>query len=52
MSSWLPYSLLDQVIEALRDRIDISPRARALYTELDTELSNHVKRMKAYQFRS
>jgi hypothetical protein len=53
MASWLPYSLIDQVMEAARDQVDLSPRAMNFRTELDTELSNHVKRMqKLSQFQA
>jgi hypothetical protein len=53
MAIWLPYSLIDQVVDALRDQVDLSPRAQALRTQLDTDLSNHVKRMqKLSQFKA
>jgi hypothetical protein len=53
MATWLPYTLIDQVVEAAREQAVLSPRAQTLRTDLDTELSNHVKRMqKLSQFKA
>jgi hypothetical protein len=53
MATWLPYTLIDQVVEAARDQPTLSARAQTLRTELDTELANHVKRMqKLSQFKA
>lgn len=45
MSTWLPYTLIDQVLVATADELSLSARAQALRQILHTELSNRTKRM-------
>jgi nuclear pore complex protein Nup160 len=44
-ATWLPYALLDQVLAVTREQSDLSARARTLQGDLETEISNHVRRM-------
>ena len=44
-STWLPYTLIDQVLVATADELSLSARAQALRQILHTELSNRTKRM-------
>ncbi|KIJ70406.1 hypothetical protein HYDPIDRAFT_122186 [Hydnomerulius pinastri MD-312] len=44
-STWLPYTLIDQVLAAAAAQDDLSSRGQALRRELQTEISNRVKRM-------
>ncbi|KIL00449.1 hypothetical protein PAXRUDRAFT_821638 [Paxillus rubicundulus Ve08.2h10] len=44
-STWLPYTLIDQVLAATASQDDLSPRGQVLQRELRLEISNRVKRM-------
>ena len=44
-STWLPYSLIDQVLVAAASREKLSPRAESLRQELQTNIDNRTKRM-------
>ncbi|KAF9224346.1 hypothetical protein BS17DRAFT_808097 [Gyrodon lividus] len=44
-STWLPYTLIDQVLVAVAAQDDLSSRGQALRRELQMEISNRVKRM-------
>lgn len=44
-STWLPYSLIDQVLVAAASREKLSPRAESLRQELQTNVDNRTKRM-------
>ncbi|EGO01552.1 hypothetical protein SERLA73DRAFT_158827 [Serpula lacrymans var. lacrymans S7.3] len=44
-STWLPYTLIDQVLIAAASQNDLSSRGQALQRELQKEISNRVKRM-------
>ncbi|KAF9246881.1 nucleoporin Nup120/160-domain-containing protein [Melanogaster broomeanus] len=44
-ATWLPYTLIDQVLVAAAAQDDLSSRGQALRRELQTEISNRVKRM-------
>jgi hypothetical protein len=43
-STWLPYTLIDQVFVAT-SQADRSPRTKALRQQLDKEIIGHVKRV-------
>jgi hypothetical protein len=43
-STWLPYTLIDQVLVAT-SQTDSSPRIKALRQQLDKEINGHVKRV-------
>lgn len=43
--TWLPYTLIDQVLVASAAQDDLSARGQALRKELQMEVSNRVKRM-------
>ncbi|THH14049.1 hypothetical protein EW146_g6244 [Bondarzewia mesenterica] len=45
MSTWLPYTLIDQVLIATAEQTRMSKRAQRLRQDLDTEISNRIKRM-------
>ena len=44
-ATWLPYTLIDQVLVAAAAQDDLTPHGQALRRELQTEVSNRVKRM-------
>ncbi|KAF8845600.1 hypothetical protein BDN67DRAFT_993287 [Paxillus ammoniavirescens] len=44
-STWLPYTLIDQVLAAAAGQDDLSPRGQVLQRELELEISNRVKRV-------
>lgn len=44
-STWLPYSLIDQVLVVAASREKLSPRAESLRQELQTNIDNRTKRM-------
>jgi hypothetical protein len=44
-STWLPYTLIDQVLAAAAGQDELSPRGQVLQRELELEISNRVKRM-------
>jgi hypothetical protein len=44
-STWLPYTLVDQVLVATASPDNLSPRGEKLRGELEIELANWVKRM-------
>ncbi|OBZ71774.1 hypothetical protein A0H81_08206 [Grifola frondosa] len=47
-ATWLPYTLIDQVLLAAESQSDLSAQGRALQIELRAELSNRVKRVQKY----
>jgi len=44
-TTWLPYTLIDQVLVAATAQDDLSPHGQTLRRMLQMELNNHVKRM-------
>jgi nuclear pore complex protein Nup160 len=44
LSTWLPYTLIDQVVAAA-DQDDVPPAAKALQLELKNDLKSRIKRM-------
>ncbi|KAG8218321.1 hypothetical protein J3R82DRAFT_3935 [Butyriboletus roseoflavus] len=44
-ATWLPYTLIDQVLVAAAAQGDLSPRGQTLRRTLQMEISNRVKRM-------
>lgn len=46
-ATWLPYTLIDQVILAAESQADLPPRGISLRNELRTEIVNRLKRVHA-----
>ena len=46
--TWLPYTLIDQVLVAAGGQADLSPRARALLDALRAEIASRTKRVQKY----
>ncbi|TFK87436.1 hypothetical protein K466DRAFT_663014 [Polyporus arcularius HHB13444] len=44
-ATWLPYTLIDQVLVAADSQTDLSPRGRVLLGELRTEIASRMKRV-------
>ena len=44
-STWLPYTLIDQVLAAADSTADLSARGRGLREELRTEISDRVRQL-------
>ncbi|KAJ3536697.1 hypothetical protein NM688_g6802 [Phlebia brevispora] len=44
-ATWLPYTLIDQVLVAAETQEDLTPRGETLQKELQTEVSNRIKRL-------
>lgn len=47
-ATWLPYTLIDQVLVAADTQPDLSSRGRALLGELRTEIGGRMKRVQKY----
>ena len=46
--TWLPYTLIDQVLVAAGGQTDLSPRARTLLESLRSEIASRTKRVQKY----
>ncbi|KAI0698869.1 nucleoporin Nup120/160-domain-containing protein [Cytidiella melzeri] len=51
-STWLPYTVIDQVLVAASSQEDIPPRTQALQNDLRAEISSRMKRMQRLSRRS
>ncbi|KZT74501.1 hypothetical protein DAEQUDRAFT_195531 [Daedalea quercina L-15889] len=47
-ATWLPYTLIDQVLLAADSQEDLSSRGKGLQKELRTEITNRIKRVQKY----
>ncbi|KAI8984997.1 nucleoporin Nup120/160-domain-containing protein [Trametes punicea] len=47
-ATWLPYTLIDQVLVAADSQPDLSPRGRGLLGELRTEIASRMKRVQKF----
>ncbi|KAL7282041.1 hypothetical protein ACG7TL_003508 [Trametes sanguinea] len=47
-ATWLPYTLIDQVLVAADSQQDLSPRGRSLLGDLRTEIANRMKRVQKF----
>lgn len=47
-TTWLPYTLIDQVLVAADTQPDLSSRGRVLLGELRTEIGSRMKRVQKY----
>ncbi|OCH95867.1 hypothetical protein OBBRIDRAFT_744376 [Obba rivulosa] len=47
-ATWLPYTLIDQVLVAADTQGDLSPRGRALQKELRIKISNRISRVQKF----
>ena len=44
-STWLPYTLIDQVLLAAQSQEDLSTRGQSLRKELQAEVASRIKRL-------
>ncbi|KAI0356677.1 hypothetical protein OH77DRAFT_1423630 [Trametes cingulata] len=47
-ATWLPYTLIDQVLVAAESQPDLSPRGRSLLGDLRTEIASRMKRVQKF----
>ncbi|KAI0334875.1 hypothetical protein GY45DRAFT_1317953 [Cubamyces sp. BRFM 1775] len=47
-ATWLPYTLIDQVLVAADSQSDLSPRGRSLLSDLRAEIASRLKRVQKF----
>ena len=47
-ATWLPYTLIDQVLVAADSQTDLSPRGRSVLGELRAEIASRMKRVQKF----